>query len=57
MSAISRGKTSRNDIEQSVGRQVSGYLARLEEDYALIVKRIPFARSIVSIMLVDDTQL
>ena len=42
LSAISRGKTSRNDIEQSVGRQVSGYLARLEEDYALIVKRIPF---------------
>ena len=42
LSAISRGKTSRNDIEQAVGRQVSGYLARLEEDYALIAKRIPF---------------
>lgn len=33
---------SRNDIEQAIGRQVSGYLARLEEDYALIAKRIPF---------------
>ena len=42
LSAIARGKTSRNDIEQAVGRQVSGYLARLEEDYALIAKRIPF---------------
>ena len=42
LSAISRGKTSRNDIELAVGRQVSGYLARLEEDYALIAKRIPF---------------
>ena len=41
LSAISRGKTSRNDIEQSVGRQVGGYLARLEDDYALIAKRLP----------------
>lgn len=42
LSAISRGKTSRNDIEQAIGRQASGYLARLEDDYALIAKRIPF---------------
>ena len=44
--AIARGKTSRNGIEQTVGRQVGGYLARLEEDYALIRKRQPlFAKT------------
>jgi len=44
--AIARGKTSRNEIEQTVGRQVGGYLARLEEDYALIRKRQPlFAKT------------
>ena len=39
--AIARGRTTRNEIEQTVGRQVGGYLARLEEDYALIRKRHP----------------
>ena len=44
--AIARGKTSRNEIEQAVGRQVGGYLARLEEDYALIRKHQPlFAKT------------
>ena len=44
--AISRGKTTRNEIEQTVGRQVGGYLARLEDDYALIRKHQPlFART------------
>ena len=44
--AIARGKTSRNEIEQTVGRQVGGYLARLEEDYALIRKHQPlFAKA------------
>ena len=44
--AIARGKTSRNEIEQTVGRQVGGYLARLENDYALIRKHQPiFART------------
>ncbi|MDO4365556.1 MAG: DUF234 domain-containing protein, partial [bacterium] len=36
-----RGKTTRNEIEQTVGRQVGGYLARLEDDYALIRKHQP----------------
>lgn len=44
--AIARGKTSRNEIEQAVGRQVGGYLARLEDDYALIRKHQPlFAKT------------
>ena len=44
--AIARGKTSRNEIEQTVGRQVGGYLVRLEDDYALIRKRQPlFAKT------------
>ena len=44
--AIARGKTSRNEIEQTVGRQVGGYLARLENDYALIRKHQPiFAKT------------
>ena len=44
--AISRGKTTRNEIEQTVGRQVGGYLARLEDDYALIRKHQPlFAKT------------
>ena len=44
--AIARGKTSRNEIEQAVGRQVGGYLARLEDDYALIWKHQPlFAKT------------
>ena len=44
--AIARGKTSRNEIEQTVGRQVGGYLARLENDYALIRRHQPiFARA------------
>lgn len=39
--AISRGKTTRSEIEQTVGRAVGGYLARLEDDYALIRKHQP----------------
>lgn len=41
LSAIARGKNERNEIEQLVGRQVGGYLARLEDDYALIRKHQP----------------
>ena len=42
LSAISRGVTTRNEIEQVVGRQVGGYLTRLEDDYHLVSKRMPF---------------
>ena len=42
LSSIARGVTTRNEIEQCVGRQVGGYLTRLEEDYHLVSKRVPF---------------
>lgn len=42
LSAIARGVTTRNEIEQIVGRQVGGFLTRLEEDYGLVSKRVPF---------------
>ena len=42
LSAIARGVTSRNEIEQSVGCQIGGHLTRLERDYHLISKRLPF---------------
>ena len=42
LSAIARGVTTRNEIEQVVGRQVGGFLTRLEEDYGLVSKRVPF---------------
>jgi len=39
--AIARGLTTRNEIEQTVGRAVGGYLTRLENDYALIRRHQP----------------
>lgn len=42
LSAIARGATSRNEIEQDVGRAIGGHLTRLESDYHLIVKQEPF---------------
>lgn len=41
LTAIARGRTSRNEIEQTVGKNVGGYLARLEDDYMLIKKHQP----------------
>ena len=46
LTAIARGRTSRNEIEQTVGKNVGGYLARLEDDYMLIKKHQPlFAKT------------
>jgi len=42
LSAIARGITTRNEIEQLVGTSIGGYLTRLENDYGLIVRRQPF---------------
>ena len=42
LSAISRGITTRNEIEQLVGTSIGGYLTRLETDYGLIARRQPF---------------
>lgn len=41
LSAIARGITSRNEIEQLVGTSVGGYLMRLETDYGLIRRHQP----------------
>lgn len=41
LSAIACGKTTRSEIENAVGREISGYMTRLETDYELIGKRQP----------------
>ena len=41
LSAIARGKTSRAEIESVVGREIGGYLTRLEKEYEIIVKKQP----------------
>ena len=41
LSAIARGKTSRSEIENVVGREIGGYLTKLEREYGIIAKRQP----------------
>ena len=41
LSAIARGKTSRSEIESVTGREIGGYLTKLEDDYEVISKRQP----------------
>lgn len=41
LSAIANGKNTRNEISQAIGRDVGGYLMRLEKDYALIDRQQP----------------
>ena len=41
LSAIARGKTSRSEIESVVGREIGGYLTKLENEYEVIVKKQP----------------
>lgn len=38
LSAIARGRTGRARIEQTVGREVGGYLTRLEAEYGLVAE-------------------
>lgn len=46
MSAIARGKTSRSEIESAVGKEIGGYITKLENDYGIISKKQPlFERS------------
>lgn len=46
LSAIARGKTSRSEIENSIGKEIGGYLTKLEADYEIITKKQPlFAKS------------
>lgn len=41
LSAIARGKTARSEIEQIVGREIGGYLTKLENEYEVISKSQP----------------
>lgn len=46
LSAIARGKTSRSEIENVVGKEIGGYLTKLETEYEIIAKKQPlFAKS------------
>ena len=46
LSAIARGKTSRSEIENNIGKEIGGYLTKLEADYEIITKKQPlFAKS------------
>ena len=46
LSAIATGHNTRNEISQAIGRDVGGYLSRLENDYALITRHQPlFAKT------------
>lgn len=41
LTAIARGRTTRAQIEETVGKEIGGYLSRLENDYSLIRKNQP----------------
>ncbi len=41
LSAIARGKNSRSEIESVVGREIGGYLTKLENEYEVITKKQP----------------
>ncbi|MBQ7423614.1 MAG: ATP-binding protein [Prevotella sp.] len=41
LSCIARGRNTRSEIEDLIGREVSGYLTNLEKEYELIRKRQP----------------
>lgn len=41
LALIARGKTTRSEIEASIGKEVSGYLTKLEDEFSLIAKRQP----------------
>lgn len=41
LSAISKGDNTRSKIEAVVGKEVGGYLTRMENDYGLISKSLP----------------
>ena len=41
LSCIARGRNTRNEIEDVIGKEVGGYLTNLEKEYELIGKRQP----------------
>jgi AAA+ ATPase superfamily predicted ATPase len=46
LSAIARGKTLRSEIEQIVGREIGGYLTKLEKEYEVVVKNQPIFETV-----------
>lgn len=42
LSAIASGRNTRNEIETAIGKEVGGYLTKLEDDYNLVTKHTPF---------------
>lgn len=42
LSAIAGGRTSRAEIESVIGREIGGYLTKLENEYEVIAKKQPF---------------
>lgn len=48
LSAISSGYTRRAEIESIVGKEIGGYLTRLEDDYGIIRKDIPLGAKVLS---------
>ncbi|MBR0123265.1 MAG: ATP-binding protein [Bacteroidales bacterium] len=41
LSCIARGKNTRSEIEEVIGKEVGGYMTNLENEYELIAKRQP----------------
>ena len=41
LSAIATGRNTRNEIETAVGKEVGGYLSKLEDEYNIITKHLP----------------
>ena len=48
LSAIASGNTRRNEIESIIGKEIGGYLTRLEDDYGIIKKEIPLGAKLLS---------
>jgi len=48
LSAIASGNTRRNEIESIIGKEIGGYLTRLEDDYGIIKKEIPLGAKTLS---------
>lgn len=41
LSAIASGNTRRSEIESVIGKEIGGFLTRLEDDYGIVKKEIP----------------
>lgn len=41
LSAIASGRNTRSEIETAVGKEVGGYLSKLEEEYNIVTKHLP----------------